>query len=107
MRLYRFYISEIIGSRKEIIIHSDELANQILHVFRMKVGESVILFDGSGFDYECVIASFGQTDQKLVTFNVGRKTLSRFMPACEVTLCAAVVKKILLNGLWKKPRNLA
>jgi 16S rRNA (uracil1498-N3)-methyltransferase len=106
MRLHRFYTTETIGSQKEVTIHSDELANQILRVFRMKVGESVLLFDGSGFDYECVITSFGQTDQKLVTFNIGEKAPSRFMPAREVTLCAAVVKKDTFEWILEKATEL-
>lgn len=109
MRLHRFYISEKIDSQKEITVHSAELVNQILRVFRLKTGDSVILFDGSGNDYKCTISGFGKNDQKLVTFNVGEKTPSRFMPArdgYEITLCVAVVKKDTFEWIVEKATEL-
>jgi 16S rRNA (uracil1498-N3)-methyltransferase len=106
MRLHRFYVAELIGSQKEITIHSDELVNQLSRVFRLKTGDSVILFDGSGFDYEASISSFGKNDQKVVTFHIEKNTTSRFMPTREVTLCAAVVKKDTFEWIVEKASEL-
>lgn len=117
MRLHRFYVTESIGSKKEISIHSDELANQLSRVFRLKTGDRVVLFDGSGFDYECVISGFlaksgagvpaaGKSDQKVVTFQIEKNTTSRFMPTREVILCAAVVKKDTFEWIVEKATEL-
>lgn len=119
MRLHRFYIQESIGSQKEITVQSDELINQITRVFRLKIGDAVILFDGSGNDYECTIANFGggagrgthdsageKTDQKMVTFNVAKSMSSRFMPVREISLCAAVVKKDTFEWIAEKATEL-
>lgn len=123
MRLHRFYISEKIGSKNEITVHSDELVNQISRVFRLKKGDSVILFDGSGFDFECTIFDFGESDEKVavirprlqlassrvVTLNVGKKEESRFMPvrdSREIILCAAVVKKDTFEWIVEKATEL-
>jgi 16S rRNA U1498 N3-methylase RsmE len=55
MRLHRFYLAEKIGSKKELVIDSPELVNQISRVFRLGTGDKVIVFDGSGNDFECEI----------------------------------------------------
>ncbi len=117
MRLHRFYVTERIGSTKELAIHSDELANQLSRVFRLKTGDKVILFDGSGFDYECVISGFSnrsgvglsgteKSDQKVVTFSVEKKVASRSMPPREVYLYAAIVKKDTFEWIVEKATEL-
>ncbi len=109
MRLHRFYVTESIGSTQEISIHSDELANQLSRVFRLKTGDRVVLFDGSGFDYECVISDIRKDDKNLVTFHVEKSMPSRFMPARdgrEITLCAALVKKDTFEWIVEKATEL-
>lgn len=109
MRLHRFYVTEPIGSKKEVTVYSDELANQLSRVFRLKTGDRVVLFDGSGFDYECVISDIRKDDKNLVTFHVGKSMPSRFMPARdgrEIILCAAVVKKDIFEWIVEKATEL-
>jgi 16S rRNA (uracil1498-N3)-methyltransferase len=55
MRLHRFYVNEQVGDRKQLTINSAELVHQVCRVFRLGIGEKIIIFDGSGFDYECTI----------------------------------------------------
>ena len=57
MRLHRFYIKEKIGEQGNISLTDSELIHQMVNVFRFKTGDKVILFDGSGFEYETEIIS--------------------------------------------------
>ncbi len=106
MRLHRFYTSQTIGSEKEVTIHSPELLNQISKVFRLKTGDSVILFDGSGNDYQCIISDLDKNDKGLVTFRVEKSYPSRYMPDREIVLCAAVVKKDTFEWIVEKATEL-
>jgi len=90
MRLHRFLIAETIGKQRQIAVHSADLASQIRRVFRLKKGDLVILFDGSGSDYECEIV---ESDERSVTFLVLSAGRSRFIPARKIYLCAGIVKK--------------
>ena len=103
MRLHRFYISEKIGAQKEIVVHSAELVNQIRRVFRLKTDDSVVVFDGSGSDYECRIADFGKES---ITLDVQHVSRSRFMPARNVYLYAAMVKKDTFEWIAEKATEL-
>ena len=60
MRLHRFYIDQNIGAQTELTINSAELVNQVRRVFRLKKGDSIIVFNGTGFDYICKIDGFGE-----------------------------------------------
>jgi len=110
MRLHRFYIEEQIGNKTELKIHSAELANQIRRVFRLKTGDSVVVFDGSGFDYECRIGASPSDEVKsvknLVTLDVVTTMKSRYMPARDIYLCAAVVKKDTFEWIVEKATEL-
>ena len=103
MRLHRFYTAELIGLRKEITINSAEFTNQIRRVFRLKTGDSVIMFDGSGSDYECAIV---EMDKESITLHVTGVIQSRFMPSREVHLYAAIVKKDTFEWIVEKATEL-
>ncbi len=119
MRLHRFYISEAIGLQKDITITSAALVHQIRNVFRLKVGDSIILFDGSGFDYECVIDNLGKkstivsnhksdkgSDLSSLSVRVATTKRSAFSPGREVVLCAALVKKDTFEWIVEKATEL-
>ena len=96
-------------------IKSVELSNQIRKVFRLKLGDHVVLFDGSGFDYESSIEDYGND---FVTVKVLGAKQSRFMAGrgghgrdgfdgmCEVILCAGVVKKDTFEWIVEKATEL-
>lgn len=112
MRLHRFYISEKmlgakLGAQNEFSIDSAELTNQIRRVFRLKNGDHVILFDGSGFDFECEIASDGENGVALKSknstgFRIISSERSRYMPARDIYLCAAITKKDTFEWIVEK-----
>jgi len=103
MRLHRFYVGESIGERTEVVVDSVELLNQIQHVFRLGKGDSVIIFDGSGFDYECEIVS---SDKKSLILKVKRSEASRFMPMRDIGLYQAIVKKDNFEWIVEKATEL-
>jgi len=92
MRLHRFHISETVGTSTELTIRSGELANQLRRVFRLKAGDSIVIFDGSGSEYTCAIASFFGGDDGVV-LDVRGSARARFMPQRKVWLFMAIVKK--------------
>ena len=110
MRLHRFFIEEQIGNKTELKIHSAELANQIRRVFRLKTGDSVVVFDGSGFDYECRIGASSAGEVKsvknLVTLDVVTTMKSRYMPTRDIYLCAGIVKKDTFEWIAEKATEL-
>ncbi len=110
MRLHRFYISEKIANQSEITVHSAELVNQVRRVFRLKKGDSLVLFDGSGSDYECTIDGFGEESKidsdKVISLHSATSMRSAFIPARNIYLCAAVVKKDTFEWIVEKATEL-
>ncbi len=103
MRLHRFYISEIIGTKTEIILSDSNVVHQIRKVFRLKKGDLLIIFDGSGSDYTCGIEDF--RDENIV-LGVREASKSRFVPEREVYLYAALVKKDTFEWIVEKATEL-
>lgn len=103
MRLHRFYIEQTIGNKPEVIVDSPEIINQVRRVFRLKKGDSVILFDSSGSDYECVL---GDSTDKVGHFNVVSSSKSVYMPTRDVILYAAITKKDTFEWIVEKATEL-
>ena len=103
MRLHRFYIQELVGTNKQVTIISVDTVNQIKNVFRLKKGDAVIIFDGSGSDYECVIENI---ERDTVILNAVKVLESRYMPKREIYLYAAVVKKDNFEWIVEKATEL-
>ncbi|MEK7641810.1 MAG: RsmE family RNA methyltransferase [Patescibacteria group bacterium] len=103
MRLHRFYIGEKVGPQTEIVVHSTELVNQVRKVFRLKTDDSIIVFDGSGSDYECRIADFSKDS---LTLDIQNASRSRCMPSRTVYLYAALVKKDTFEWITEKATEL-
>ena len=57
MRLHRFFLKTPILSGNKFDVTDRDLVHQWKSVFRYNVGSQVILFDGSGTDYLCIITS--------------------------------------------------
>ncbi|MEG0256783.1 MAG: 16S rRNA (uracil(1498)-N(3))-methyltransferase [Christensenella sp.] len=82
----RFFKQNI--TEDTIIITGSE-AMHILRVLRMRVGDELVLFDGSGMDYICEIA---ETDEQNVTVKLREKVLSEKELPIKITLYQAVIK---------------
>ena len=91
MRLHRFFCPEPVGNRTELSIRSSALVNQLRRVFRLKIGEEIVIFDGSGSDYKAAIARFDGAD--CVVLEHLSPSPSRYMPKQKIYLAAALIKK--------------
>lgn len=103
MRLHRFYYPELIGNKSEITINSLEITKQIRRVFRLKTGDLIIIFDGSGFDYVCKIDNFTEDTIRL---SINEKNSSRYILEKDIILCVAIVKKDTFEWIVKKATEL-
>ncbi len=117
MRLHRFYFDELIGDRTELVIKSAELINQIRNVFRMNIGDKLVIFDGLGSDYEFTIDSFngesiistessGSTHGSMLILKLATQMRSAFIPARKIFLFAAIVKKDNFEWIVEKATEL-
>jgi len=110
MRLHRFFIDQEIKEGESLVLQSPELIHQIKHVFRMKEGDSIVLFNGTGFDYFCKI-DFENGKSTIVSDSVIRLTVverkpSRYSPKRRLFLCTAVVKKDTFEWIVEKATEL-
>ena len=110
MRLHRFYTAESIDPKHEVKIHSTELMHQIRRVFRLDAGDSVVLFNGTGFDHECKIDSFDEGSKILgnncIRLHVTMTKRSRISSKRRLYLCAAIVKKDTFEWIAEKATEL-
>ena len=64
MRLHRFYINTLLEHTREVI-KDEKLIHQWRDVFRYNVGSEIILFDGSGMEYNAVIEKMNNREAEL------------------------------------------
>lgn len=88
MRVHRFYSKTTIKEKKFDITDSD-IIHQWKSVFRYNVGSQVILFDGSGIDYLCMITSLRNSGATLEVIENKEVNMKRN----NVYLCMAMIKK--------------
>ena len=90
MRFHRFFIKTPIFFETFDITDRD-LIDQWRNVFRYNVGSRVILFDGSGVDYFCMITSLRSFG---TTVSIMKKTkTSDITERKDIWLCLALIKK--------------
>src|SRR3972149_5346143 len=89
MRLHRFYVDKPITD-ETFDVNDRDLIAQWRSVFRYNVGSQVVLFDGSGVDYLCMITSLRNLG---ATVSIIKKTKNDFVPSCELWLCVGIIKK--------------
>jgi 16S rRNA (uracil1498-N3)-methyltransferase len=92
MRLHRFYIDQKVGDQKEITLSDSELIHQIMNVFRLRAGNQVIVFDGSGFEYvsDIVLITKKELVLKVIEVRGQGEALSQ---KPKVSLYLALIKK--------------
>lgn len=91
MRFHRFYIKDSNTLRGETFDVTDrDLIHQWRTVFRYNVGSQVILFDGDGFDYLCIISSLRNLG---ATLSVVRKIKIPNKYKINLWLCVGIIKK--------------
>ncbi len=110
MRLHRFYTTEKIDEKNPFTINSAELVNQVRRVFRLREGDSVILFTGTQIDYECKIDDYDTestiVSDKSIRLQVTSMKRSRYSPQQRIFLCAAITKKDTFEWIVEKATEL-
>lgn len=101
MRLHRFYINKIIDN-EEVVIDDDRLIHQWRNVFRFNVGGEVILFDGSGFEYDCLIEKINNKEAILRIVDKRKGVV----PDGEIILYQSLIKKDKIEWVVEKATEL-
>jgi 16S rRNA (uracil1498-N3)-methyltransferase len=107
MRFHRFFSPEPLedtlkkaGDTVSLTQHTDQLRK----VFRLKTGDSLFLFDGSGFDFLCMINDF-QGEATIFSL-ISREKNKNNLAAKNITLVAALVKKDTFEWIVEKATEL-
>lgn len=101
MRLHRFYIGEEIEDTK-IKIENEDLVHQWKNVFRYLVGGQVVVFNGDGHDYLCMIAEL--RNKSAVLEIVSRR--KSVLPEKNIGLAISLIKKDNLELIIQKATEL-
>lgn len=103
MRLHRFFVNEKIGSSNKKEIKSEDLFSQLKKVFRFKIGDRVVLFDNSGYEYVSVISGM---DSGTVRFEIEEVIDKIFTLNKKIYLFASIVKKDTFEWIVEKATEL-
>lgn len=100
MRLHRFNVVQPLG--EDVVINDVSLVNQWTKVFRYKIGDFVILFNGDGNDYSYCLT---QISQKSCTLTKQSSSPS-IIPTKKTYLYLAIIKKDLFELVVQKASEL-
>lgn len=101
MRLHRFFITEpMVGSK--IFIKEERLLHQWRNVFRYNTGTELIVFDGSGLEYDALIAKMGNREVELEI--VGER--KGLLPERQIVLYQSLIKKDKMEWVVEKATEL-
>lgn len=102
MRLHRFYTNFLLEHARETI-KDERLIHQWRNVFRYNTGSEVILFDGSGAEYDCVIEKLNnrEAEVRLVAERQGT------VPQRKITLFQSLIKKDKMEWVVEKATELS
>ena len=94
MPLERFFIEQ--PPEGATVRLAREQAHHLRHVRRVKVGDEIVLFDGSGTDYRARVKTFGRAG---VTVDIEEARPTDREPDVAVTLAVSVVKQAAMDRL--------
>jgi len=103
MRTHRFFIEQEILDSGEVKVADKDLIHQWQKVFRLKTGDRVILFDGTGFDY---VSEFVSLNRNEVILKVIEKKLNQNIPKKEIHLFQSIIKKDKFEWVLEKGTEL-
>ena len=101
MRLHRFFVDFNI-SQIEFSVKDERLVHQWRNVFRYNTGSEVILFNGSGYEYDCLIQNLNNREAVL---EVVRKR-EGVLPKNKITLYQSIIKKDKMEWIVEKATEL-
>lgn len=89
MRIHRFFITESLPQKGEFAVSDGNLLNQWRIVLRMKAGDKIVAFDGTGDEALCEMRAI---DKKSATFLIIEKKKG-LVPARDITLFVSLIKR--------------
>jgi 16S rRNA (uracil1498-N3)-methyltransferase len=109
MKIHRFYISEQLPTPSATTIlpftlSSSELYNQMNRVLRLRISETVILFNGDGFEYVSTIVSYPK--KNVIEFEIVEKKPNNSAPKRELTVFFSLIKKDNIELILQKGTEL-
>ncbi len=93
-----FFIPNSETFKKHQIITGND-ANHIKHVLRLKPGNKIVLFDGTGYKYKAVIVKFIKNNVSVTIIN---KFLSLTESPIQITVAQAFLKEKKMNILIRQ-----
>jgi 16S rRNA (uracil1498-N3)-methyltransferase len=93
-----FYIDPVAATKQPVTIESTE-AHHIKNVLRLKPGDHLKLFDGTGYEYQAVISSIG-TDK--VEVEIQHKLQSDASAGARIMVAQAFLKEKKMDDLVRK-----
>lgn len=88
--MHRFYVHHELPTEGVLLMHDAEILHQMRDVLKLKAGESVLLFNGTGFDFEFLIKKL---EHNHVFGHVVRKIRNERVLPRRVALYQSLVKK--------------
>jgi 16S rRNA (uracil1498-N3)-methyltransferase len=99
MKLQRFFVKNKAQVGADLVVADPVLSHQLAKVLRLKIAETVILFDGDGFDYVSTIAALRKDG---AVFHIEKSYSSIALPKVELHLYPSLIKKDKLEWVIQK-----
>jgi 16S rRNA (uracil1498-N3)-methyltransferase len=99
MRLHRFFVEENLNEGNEAIVSDESLVHQLRNVFRLKTGDSLILFNNSGSEFVATIKSF---DKNSLTLHIDSSQMPNVESDKKIFLGTAIPKKDKFEWVLEK-----
>ena len=109
MRLHRFYLHQSIAhsvTDKEIKVENEDLVHQWRDVFRYTTGAQVIVFDGDGYDYLCMIAHIYSRTAELAVVSKKKSVMPEVDMQRRIALAVSMIKKDNMELVIQKATEL-
>ena len=90
MKLHRFYIDQTVGNTHQIRIASREIFKRVVDVVCLNPGDSFVIYDNSGYDYEIVIIGY---DNFTILGNVVARVKNEIKAVRNIYLFSSIIKK--------------
>lgn len=100
MTVPRFFITQHIPEgAPHVTLHDASVAHQLKKVLRKKAGSEVMLLDGSGFEYLCVISSLSPS---VLELEIVEKKKNANEPLRHIALYQSIIKKDKMEWVFEK-----
>ena len=103
--MHRFFISQLDHINDEqLLVCSDYLINQFIRVLRFNVGEKIVAFDGSGYEYDVELTVLG--GKKIIGRVLEKRLCETELPVRLVIACSILKNMERLEFVLQKGTEL-